>query len=147
MDIKLSPKQQEALDGILSAWPVANSIMLWGSDGLGKTTILRALHSRVGGRLITIGEVVDAVKDGHPMGLEEAFYSLVSLALEEEHVVLVDDLHLLTAVCGGHCHMYPRGGWIEAPLTALTSLAAENGQKLVFVCGGGGAPESGGARA
>jgi hypothetical protein len=51
-------------------------------------------------------------------------------ALEAHDTVIVDDLRLLSAVTSHH--FYPRFGLLDAPLTTLTSFAADAGTKLVF---------------
>jgi ATP-dependent 26S proteasome regulatory subunit len=51
-------------------------------------------------------------------------------ALEGHDAVIVDDLRLLSNVTSHH--FYPRFALLDAPLTTLTSFAADAGKKLVF---------------
>jgi tRNA A37 threonylcarbamoyladenosine biosynthesis protein TsaE len=131
----LCPAQQVALDGLLAALPAGNVFELRGKAGRGKTTILRELHRRVGGQLVTIKDFVEAATRRHPLALEDALYHLLLDALSQHDQVLVDDLHLATAATTG-CHFYPRSGLLNAPLTVLTSLAADAGKKLIVVSNG-----------
>jgi predicted AAA+ superfamily ATPase len=132
---RLCPAQQAALDSLLAALPAGNVFELRGKPGRGKTTVLAELHRRVGGLLVTIRDFVEAATRRHPLALEDALYHLLLDALSQHDQVLVDDLHLATAVTSG-CHFYPRAGLLDAPLTVLASFAADAGKKLVVVSGG-----------
>jgi transitional endoplasmic reticulum ATPase len=131
MTTQLCPAQQQAFDGLCAGLSAGNVFVVFGDTGMGKTTVLSQLQQTIGGKLLTIKDVVDTTRQQHPLAMEEAFERLVMTALQEHDVVLLDDLHLIDSVLGC-CHFYPRQGWIRAPLTALTSYVAAAGKKLVF---------------
>jgi SpoVK/Ycf46/Vps4 family AAA+-type ATPase len=131
METSLCPAQQHAFDGLSAALPDGHVFVLSGGVGMGKTTVLRALHRQVGGAFLTIKNVVDALRPRHPLAVEETFAELVMTALHGHDRVFVDDLHLVTdVVCG--CGNYPRAGFLNGPLTTLTTYAGEAGKKLIF---------------
>lgn len=131
MMVKFSPAQQEAFDLLMHVTDVGNVIVLYGNTGLGKSTVLREAHRRLGGAFLNMKDLIEAMRDRNPMSLEETFERLVRDALETNDVVIVDDLHLLNSVtcCS---HFYPRMGLLNAPLTTLCTVAAETGRKLIF---------------
>jgi ATP-dependent 26S proteasome regulatory subunit len=135
MQTLLCPAQQQSFDNLSSALGNGAVFVLNGGPGMGKTTVLRALHRQVGGAFLTNKHLVDALRPRHPLAVEETFEELVLAALREHDHVLVDDLHLITAVVEG-CGSYPRLGFLDGPLTSLAAFAAEAGKKLIFGTGG-----------
>jgi predicted AAA+ superfamily ATPase len=131
MEITLCPAQQTALDGLCAALPTGNVFVLSGATGMGKTTALAALHCQTGGVYLTSKDLIEKLRDRHPLTIEETFDEVVRGALETHDIVIVDDFHLITDVVGG-CGSYPRAGLLDAPLTTLCTYAAEAGKKLIF---------------
>lgn len=125
-----SPAQQRAIDAILAS---DRPTFFRVSDGMGRTTMLRALQRQLGGRtrVLTAAELIGAMDGRHPLALEEAFYNLVGDALAARDPVLVDDVQLLahTALFG---HFYPRQQFLRVPLTALVDRALATGTRLVL---------------
>jgi SpoVK/Ycf46/Vps4 family AAA+-type ATPase len=132
---QLCPAQQRVFEGLSACLDVGNVFVVAGDTGMGRTTVLRQVHEKVGGAFLSLAEVLDATRQRHPLGMEEAFEQLVLEALRAHPCVIVDDLHLLYAVLGC-CHFYPRTGFINAPLTVLATYAAEAGKRLIFGDGG-----------
>jgi hypothetical protein len=66
------------------------------------------------------------------LALEDALYQILLVALQNNDSVIVDDLHVATAVMGGGCSFYPRTGLLDSPMTVLAAYAAESGKKLVL---------------
>ena len=130
----LAPAQQEALDSLLYSAQIAPLLVLYGGAGLGKTTVLNALHAQLGGVLLTMKDFVDAMRSQHPLAMEETFEQLLMDAFQENDTVLVDDFHLFySVVCGcGPFDLYPRSKFAHAPLMALATYVAAAGKKLVF---------------
>jgi tRNA A37 threonylcarbamoyladenosine biosynthesis protein TsaE len=143
--LELSPAQQAAHDRVLHAVGHAAVVTLHARSGCGRTAVLRAVHRRLGGALVTLEEVLAAYAQGHPIALEDALYKLLADALRDHAHVLVDDLHVATAVMSG-CGSYPRPELLDAPLTLLCERAAALGRKLIFAVEHG-APEPIAARA
>jgi transitional endoplasmic reticulum ATPase len=132
MPSKLSPTQQTAFEGLRHGLPLGNVFVLWGAVGSGKSTVLGEVHEATGGAFLTMKDFIDAMQARHPFGLEETFAELVMSALSEHDCVLIDDVDLLSNVVHGGCHMYPRSGWLEAPLTVLSTYAIQAKKKLIF---------------
>ncbi|HVS33937.1 MAG TPA: ATP-binding protein [Gemmataceae bacterium] len=130
MSVRLIPSQQRAYDELQRLLPLGNVFVLAGDEGVGRTTVLRQLHHEVGGAFLNMKDFTSALRQGDPAALEETFEQIVLQALEARDTVIVDDLRLLSAVTSHH--FYPRYGLLEAPLTTLTSFAADAGKKLVF---------------
>src|SRR5262245_61826939 len=130
MSVPLSPSQQRGYDELRRLLPSGNVFVLAGNDGVGRTTVLRQLHRDVGGAFLNMKDFTAALRQRDPGALEETFEQIVLAALESNDVVIVDDLRLLSNVAMHH--FYPRFGLLDAPLTTLTSLAADAGKKLVF---------------
>src|SRR5438067_1189176 len=110
MTTQLCPAQQWAFDGVNLGLSAGNVFVVSGDTGMGKTTVLSQLHRTLGGKLLTIKDIVDATRQHHPLAVEEAFEQLLLAALQEHDIVLLDDLHLFYGVFGS-CHCYPRQGW------------------------------------
>ncbi|MGH9838536.1 MAG: AAA family ATPase [Blastocatellia bacterium] len=105
--------------------------MLYGSVGAGKTTLLRELHREIGGVFLGIRDFVEAMRGRHPLALEETFEQMVMDAISAHDAVIVDDLHLVNNIVCCH-HFYPRLGFLNAPLTALSVYAIEAKKRLIF---------------
>jgi ATP-dependent 26S proteasome regulatory subunit len=133
--VQLCPAQQLVLEGLSACLDGGNVFVVAGDTGMGKTTVLRHVHEKVGGAFLSMAEVLDATRRQHPLAVEEAFEQLVLEALRAHGCVIVDDLHLLNNVLGC-CHFYPRTGFLNAPLTVMATYAAEAGKRLIFGDGG-----------
>jgi ATP-dependent 26S proteasome regulatory subunit len=129
--IQLCPSQQKALDGLRSGVGIGPVMKFWGGAGSGKTTVLREFHRESGGGFLNMRHFVEASTEQHPMAMEETFYRVVLVALKANETVIVDDLHLLASVVSG-CHFYPRSGFLEMPVKALCTYAADAGKTLIF---------------
>jgi shikimate kinase len=127
----LSPAQQRAHDGALACWPSHNLFLLTGHGGSGKSTVLRALHDRLGGALLDARDLADAPAGRHPLALEDAFTQRVREALARHPHVFLDDFPLLHGVTGG-CSSYPRGGWLDVHLEALVEQVGGSPSKIVI---------------
>ncbi len=127
----LTPTQQKAFDELDRLSTPGEMCVLIGSPGSGKTTLLERLREQRNGAVVGAAELQAAVAGRHPLAVEDAFYGMVSDALEKNPVVLVDDFQVLSQVVEG-CHSYPRGGFITAATTALAARVAERKASLVI---------------
>ena len=73
--------RQKALRTLSDAIDRGGSCVLWSGEGLGKTTLLREVHRRLGGAMLGAGDVLDAMAGRHPLCMEEAFFKVVWDAL------------------------------------------------------------------
>ncbi len=133
MTVQLCPAQQQAFDNLMKGMPLFNFLGVLGGPGSGKTTILRQVHQAAGGEYLTMKEYLDALRPAHPLALEETFAHLLLTALQTHDVVFIDDLDLVTDVVSGGCGgAYPRTGFLQVALRALTAYAQEHRKKLIF---------------
>jgi predicted AAA+ superfamily ATPase len=130
MSSTLCPSQRSAFESLLHAFPNFNVLGLQTNAGMGRTTILRALHAQTGGAYLSLHDLADFMRPRHPLALEEGFAQWVEGALDRERIVYLDDLQLLREVVEG-CGRYPRQGYLNLPLAALAARVAEAGKKLI----------------
>ena len=130
--VQLCNAQQRALTGLLESLGKTNLLALWSAAGMGRTTVLREFHRRSGGTFLGMAEFLEHAARRHPLAPEDALYEMVREALAGSDLVILDDLHLLAGVVAGGCHMYPRNGYLDMPLTALASSAQGAGKRLVI---------------
>lgn len=129
---KLCPAQTEAFAWLVRDFPVGSTFVLWGGTGAGKTEVLSQVKVATGATLLTMRDFLHAMRERHPLALEETFEQMVMEALAITEAVIVDDLHLLRNVVGGCGFGYPRPNFLNAPLTAITAFAAEARKKIIF---------------
>src|SRR5262249_44390404 len=131
----LCPSQQHLLDRLFAELPFGHTFVIEASAGLGKTTLLREVHHRRGGALLSVKDFPETMRARHPLALEEAFREWVSQALALTDIVLLDDLDVFRNVVDG-CGHYPRTGMLDMVLASLVVRAAEAGKKLILSNGG-----------
>ena len=128
---ELSPAQQRAFESLDAAVSTTRVVELRASSGLGRTTVLRALHAKRGGAYLDARDVIEAMEQSNPLSLEETLYRRVITALSEHSLAIVDDFHLVANVLLG-CGSYPRSQYVSVALTALAEHCDETGAHLVL---------------
>jgi SpoVK/Ycf46/Vps4 family AAA+-type ATPase len=128
--IQLIPAQESAYRSLKHAMKAGNLVLLSCHPGQGRTTILRKLHEETGGGFIVAKDFIEASTSRDPLSLEEALYSVIKAALNENDIVYVDDIDLIHDATS-NCHFYPRGRYIEAALLALSDLTILENKKLI----------------
>jgi transitional endoplasmic reticulum ATPase len=131
MSHALLPAQQKALESLERAIATQHVAVLNGRSGAGRTTILRALHDKIGGRYLTSRNFIERSATAHPLALDETVYGVLREALDASNAVIVDDFHFVAMVscCS---HSYPRQNFLASALVPLVDMAQEHGKKLVF---------------
>jgi transitional endoplasmic reticulum ATPase len=129
--IRLCPAQQRAMDELLRVFPIGNIFAVSSDGGAGTTTLLQCAHRQLGGKMLNIKDIIDAMQNRHPLALEETVTQVLWDALAGDDVLLFDDLKLLYAVTNG-CTAYPRRNWLDAALSCACAYAIESGKKLIF---------------
>ena len=127
----LCPRQTRSFQQLLDALPNSNIFVLWGATGLGKTTILRALHEKTGGAIIDIRNFLDAMRGQHPLAIEETLQQLILEQLATNSYVYVDDIELIERVAS-NCQSYPRSGFILAAMSRVAVYAVEHNKRLII---------------
>jgi ATP-dependent 26S proteasome regulatory subunit len=129
-NIQLTPTQQLVAAGVEGGIPAGGVFVLEGGPGKGKTTILRKLHSDMGGAFIGMREFVATLTEQFPAAVEGTFLRLIEDSLIAHDIVFVDDLHL---VARASQRWYRTQTYIlDAALTALFGEARVLRKKLVF---------------
>jgi transitional endoplasmic reticulum ATPase len=128
---KLSPVQQSAVEWFDQAWGMGNVFHLWAPEGRGRSTVMREMQERKGGKILGLRDFVEACTDRHPLALEDALYQIVMDAIAEHDTVFVDDWHVATAPMGDACSFYPRSGHLNSPANVIASYVVEANKKLV----------------
>jgi len=132
MSPTLSPAQQHALDALVLAARPGRMVTLGSGPGAGKTTVLRAAHERLGGVLLGAEDLQAAIAGApHPLAIEDALHALLSKAIDEHDVVLLDDLHHVQMVVEAG-HAYPRVQLLALTITALAAKLERVQRTLVL---------------
>jgi hypothetical protein len=79
--VTLSPTQRAACEAVVAALPVGRVFELRSKTGRGRTTVLSALHTALGGSLLTVKDFVAALDKRHPLALEEVLFERIYDAL------------------------------------------------------------------
>ncbi len=129
-EITLTPTQQAAFDGLLGGISAGGVLVLQGESGMGKTTILRQTHARLGGAFVGVRQFMSTLVSGQPVAIEEAFLAMIEEAVARHDLVIVDDLHLVTNVVDNY--QYSRRYLLDAALTSILGEAGAGKKKLLF---------------
>jgi transitional endoplasmic reticulum ATPase len=131
MQMQLCPAQAHALAQLSEVLPLFSVVGLVGRQGQGKTAIMRKLHERTGGAWLCARELLHAMRQCHPLAIEETFEQMLQTALHSTDHVYLDDFSLLTAVVAG-CGAYPRTSYLEVALESITATLDATGKKLIY---------------
>ena len=130
LEIVLTPVQQEAASSLLESLAVSPVAVISGVAGAGKTSILMNLQAMQGGVFLGSQEFLSVRHAQGPAAIEETFFRMIEDAIQSHHLVLVDDLTLVTNAAkgggDGRVHL------LDAALTAILAEARVLGRKLVF---------------
>jgi len=137
--ISLSPTQHSAFQSAIRALDRQSILVLWGDGGRGKSSVLRELHAHLGGGLVQAADVVERVREGHPLALEEGFLAGVLKSLASHDIVFVDDMESIVEPLQ-NCHSNPRCGWFSAVAMSLVAHVLRSGKKLILA-GGSNLPD------
>jgi predicted ATPase len=130
LEIVLTPVQQEAATSLLASLAVSPVAVISGVAGAGKTSILMNLHAMQGGVFLGSQQFLGVRQAQGPAAVEETFFRMIEDAIQSHHLVLVDDLTLVTNAAkgggDGRVHL------LDAALTAILAEARVLGRKLIF---------------
>jgi transitional endoplasmic reticulum ATPase len=125
----LTPAQQEAagtLNGAL-AWSCVAELR--SRSGMGRTAVLRHVCAAQNGAYLGVRDFVDAWTAHAWSSIERATHELFEHALGTSGVVVIDDVHLITAIV--EHYRYTQAGLFDAILGSLLKKLAPH-QRLVF---------------
>jgi ABC-type phosphate/phosphonate transport system ATPase subunit len=122
----------------LAAIRAGNIVVLKASHGAGRTTVLRAVQAATSGTTIGAREFMSALAGHQAAAIEEAFVSLMDTALDHHDFVILDDLHVITAVV--NASNYARSNLMDVALTAILDRATARNRQMLFAVDDNGAP-------
>src|SRR6185436_13043048 len=137
-EITLTPVQQTAAEELSTALAAGHVLVLRAAAGMGRTTVLRRVHSSAGGAFAGVRQFMDILASRQPAAIEEACLQMIEEALASHDLVIVDDLHLVTGIVDS-CN-YARSYLLDAALTAIMGEAGARNKKLLFGVDEGDAP-------
>lgn len=126
----LSQVQQCALEQLRTYLDRLPTTALHGGRS-GRSLVLQHLHAALGGKLLTLRDWIDAASSRHPFAIEDAVDAVLTVALRDHDVVLVDDLEPLARFLSG-CGSYPRSGYLDVILEEAARRAERSGKRIVF---------------
>jgi len=126
--VHLTPAQDRAANHIIDGLRFGNVLLFRAETGMGRTTILHHVRNAMGGAFVGARQFVDALMLRRPDAIEQAFVEMLEDVLDRHETVVVDDLHLVTAITTNY--EYKRQGLLDACLEAVLSSA--RGRKIVF---------------
>jgi len=126
--VHLTPAQDRAANQIIESLRFGDAVLFRAETGMGRTAILRHVHNAMGGAFVGARHFVDALMLRRPDAIEQAFVEMLEDVLDRHETVVVDDLHLVTAITTNY--EYKRQGLLDACLEAVLSTA--RGRKIVF---------------
>ncbi len=92
----LTPAQQEALDAVVAMTRCSNVVALAGDAGMGKSTVLRALATELGGELVGIAQMLEIVRPHDEKYWDLPLFDFLMSRLRASRILIVDDLSSFT---------------------------------------------------
>src|SRR5262249_5917803 len=103
---RLTPTQQLAFDQASLAIKSNPIVLLESAPGMGKTTVLRAMHQVTGGKYLNASDVFRAHQRTDPAEYEQVVYDVIRSAIETDEFVYFDNVADYQAA--SHYKGYPR---------------------------------------
>jgi AAA+ superfamily predicted ATPase len=127
--VVLTPAQDRAANELMESLRFGDAAILRADTGMGRTTVLKHVHAELrGAAFVGARHFIDSLNVRRPDAIEQAFIEMLEDALAGHETVIVDDLHLVTAVTWHHS--YERCRLLEATLEA--ALGSARGKRVVF---------------
>jgi transitional endoplasmic reticulum ATPase len=126
----LSPAQRAVFQGMKRGLVARPMAYLKGAAGRGMSTVLRALASEHGAKVLSAPDFAPAIAKGHPLAYEDQVMALIAQQIVPGGCLVVDDLHLVLSPA--QHHFAPRYGLVQLPLLALCQQAELANCKLIL---------------
>lgn len=126
---QLTPSQQSTFDDALAAISSSPIVLVEGSPGMGKSTVLQALHGRTGGKWLNAEDVMRAHALSSPSDYEKVVYGLIRDAIEGHEVVYFDNVGDYQQT--SHAQAYHRPDLFDAAFKAIYDCVAVEGKKFI----------------
>lgn len=132
--LNLTPSQATTCEKLEVVMAATSIVALAGNPGSGRSTVLRYLADKYGGKIVSMQEVMAGVTLREAGASEDAIGAVVMRMLERASLVLVDDLTSLS-----FSTMTTRAAYFNIVLKHLYATVIAQGKKLVVA---GRTPES-----
>lgn len=127
---ELFPAQRKAAERIMDLLPCSGIVLITAPSGGGMTTLLTALHKRLGGMLITDSVLLNEALKFGPLSFFEAAAKMFQAALKENDLIIVDTLPFRNIL---ESEAYPlRGGICELILSDVVKCAHANNKRIIW---------------
>ncbi len=126
----LTPSQKIAFEAAMAAHRSNALVLVESEPGMGKSTVLRAMHAETGGRYLDAQTVMRAHARSAATDYEKVVFDVIRDAFDQDDVVYYDDISEFQELSGNA--RYARWGLFDAAFKALYDHAAATGKR--FVC-------------
>ncbi|MEP9404076.1 ATP-binding protein [Sphingomonas sp. VNH70] len=126
---RLTPSQRLAFDRAMEATAAHPIVLVESESGMGKSTILRAMHRATGGRFLNAEDILRAHARVDATEYEQVVYDTIRAAIDAHDIVYFDDVgeYQLAA----HSYMYHRPNVFGAVFKALYDAVDVAGKTFV----------------
>lgn len=126
---QLTPSQQSTFDDALAVIGGSPILLIEGSPGMGKSTVLQALYRRTGGKWLNAEDVMRAHALVPPSDYEQVVYGTIRDAIEGHEVVYFDNVGDYQQA--SHAQNYHRPDLFDAVFKAIYDCVATEGRKFI----------------
>ena len=126
----LTPSQQSVFDIAMAAVSSNAAVLVEGEPGMGKTTVLKAMHAQTGGTFLDAGDILRAHARSSAAEYEQVVYDTIHAAIESSDVVYYDNVGDFQDAA--HAPSYHRPEVFDAVFKAIYDTVDLSGKK--FIC-------------
>ena len=130
---RLTPSQQIAFDKAIAASDSAAIVLIEGEMGMGKSTILKAMHRQTGGKFLDAEDILRAHARSEPQEYEQVVFDTIRDAIEGYDIVYYDNVGDFQAA--SHAAYYHRPEMFDAVFKALYDAVSFAGKKFIVSMG------------
>ncbi len=133
---RLTPSQQLAFDTAMAAHRSNPIVLVEGEPGVGKSTLLQAMHRETGGKYLNAEDILRAHARSSSDEYEQVVYDTIKAALEGYDIVYYDNVGFQYA---SHASLYHRPEVFDAVFKSIYDTVDLAGKKF-HLLGSAGAP-------
>jgi transitional endoplasmic reticulum ATPase len=126
---RLTPSQQQAFDAALAAFESNPIVLVESAPGMGKSSVLKALHAKTGGKFLDAETILHAHARFEPQEYEQVVYRVLRDAIENNDIIYYDDVSVYQGAAHGYYYHRPRV--FEAVFKALFQEIELAGKRFV----------------
>ena len=126
---RLTPSQQLAFDKAMAAHQGNPIVLVESEPGMGKTSVLRAMHQETGGKFLDAEDILHAHERSAPTEYEQVVYDAIGKAIDGYDIVYFDNVGDYQGA--SHTPFYHRPELFDAVFKALYDRVDLTGKKIV----------------